>query len=236
MHWLWPPADLELADDEVHVWRVGLERPFGTFWPLLTAEEQARADRFHFARDRRRYVVGRGTVRTVLGRYLGVDPAALVLDVTKFGKPFLVNYALHFNLSHSQEVGLLAVCRGSVVGVDVEEKRPLSDLHSLASHVFSPTELQTLHALPPAQQPDGFFNAWTRKEAFIKAVGEGFSYPLKKFAVTLAPGDPAQIIQVQGSTEAATAWNLYLLPPLPGFASALVIKAGNWRLSCWQFG
>ncbi|MEZ4512088.1 MAG: 4'-phosphopantetheinyl transferase superfamily protein [Chloroflexota bacterium] len=236
MQWQWPPAELGLADDEVHVWRVGLERPFDTFWPLLSAAEQARAERFHFARDRRRYTVGRGTVRTVLAKYLGVDPASLVLDVTKFGKPFLVNHALHFNLSHSQEVGLLAVCRSSVVGVDVEEKRPLSDLHSLAAHVFSPVELQTLHALPPAQQPGGFFNAWTRKEAFIKAIGEGFSYPLKEFDVTLAPGDPAAIVQVQGSTEEAATWSLHLLPPLPGFASALVLKAGHWRLSCWHFG
>lgn len=235
MLWQWPPADLGLAEDEVHVWQVGLERPFDSFLPLLSAAERERAARFYFARDRQRYVVGRGVMRTVLGRYLGVDPAALVLDVTKFGKPFLLGHELQFNLSHSRDVGLLAVCRGSVVGVDVEEKRPLSDLFSLASHVFSPNEMATLHALPPDQQADGFFRAWARKEAFIKAVGEGFSYPLKAFDVTLAPDDPASIVQVQGSREAAAEWSLHVLPPLAGFASALVLQAGNWRLSCWHF-
>lgn len=235
MQWQWPPAELGLAEDEVHVWRVGLERPFDPFLPLLSVAERERAARFHFARDRQRYVVGRGVVRTVLGRYLGADPAALVLDVTKFGKPFLVGQALAFNLSHSRDVGLLAVCRSSVVGVDVEEKRPLSNLLSLAAHVFSPTELETLHTLPPAQQIEAFFNGWTRKEAFIKAIGEGFSYPLTTFDVTLLPQEPAKIVQVGGSAVAAAQWSLHLLPPLPGFASALVLKAGKWRLWGWEF-
>jgi 4'-phosphopantetheinyl transferase len=117
----------------------------------------------------------------------------------------------------------------------LEEKRPLSDLHNLAAHVFSATELQTLQTLPPEQQLEGFYNGWTRKEAFIKAVGEGFSYPLKTFDVALAPGDSARLLRVDGSAEGAAQWSLHLLPPLDHFAAALVLKAGAWRLSCWQF-
>ena len=133
-------------------------------------------------------------------------------------------------------MALFAFCWDSVVGVDVEGKRPLSDLHALAQQVFSPTELQTLHALPPAQQQDAFFRAWARKEAFIKAIGEGLSYPLKQFDVTLAPADPAKILRINQREKEAAAWYLTDLPPLPRFSSALVAAQGNWQLSCWQWG
>lgn len=233
----WPrgPENPQLARGAVHVWCAELSRPVEPFWPLLAHDEQMRANRFRFVRDKTRYVAARGILRLLLGAYLGVAPKTVLFEYSKFGKPFLLDGTLQFNVSHSHDVALFAFCWGSVVGVDVEGKRPLSDLHALAQQVFSPTELQALHALPHDQQQDAFFRAWARKEAFIKAVGEGFSYPLKQFDVTLAPADPAKILRINQSVAEATAWYLTDLPPLPDFSSALVVEQGIWQLSCWQW-
>jgi 4'-phosphopantetheinyl transferase len=178
----------ELAQDCVQVWRVstarnGLER----FAEVLSPDERARADRFHFERDRRSFVVCRGTLRRLLASYTGEDATAIRFDVGLHGKPSLSNEIkgdLRFNVSHSGELALLAFSRHQEIGVDVEFKRPDVDFLGLGETSFSRLEQTALSACAPADRANLFYEYWTCKEAFIKADGRGLSIPLDQFSVT----------------------------------------------------
>ncbi len=159
---------------------------------LLDATERARAERFHFARDRTRFVAAHAGLRRTLGAKLDAPPAALSLVTRPNVKPrFAASTGWHFNLSHSGGVALVAVTDAGPVGVDVEVLRDLPDMAAVAQEVFTPDERSALFALPQHDRAAGFFRAWTRKEAVIKATGEGFAADLKAFGVTLGPDAPA---------------------------------------------
>jgi 4'-phosphopantetheinyl transferase len=140
-------------------------------------------------------------------------------------KPSLPGGQLAFNLSHSQQVALFAFCRETAVGVDVEQIRPMPDGEEIAARFFSADDNARFLAVPPAQRDLAFFNCWTRKEAFIKAIGEGLSHPLDLFDVTLQPGEPARILRLHGRAELAARWSLTHLEPAPGFVGALALEA-----------
>lgn len=236
----WPiaPDEIELAADAVEVWLLDLAQPEEVrtqLSALLSYDEREQAQRFHFDVHRHRYVVGRGVLRLLLGSYLNMPPQEIVFAYGEQGKPYLSYSELEFNVSHAEDVALLAFSWGRAVGVDVEAIRPLSDAENVARISFSQKEFAEYTAVPEAQKPQAFFNCWTRKEAFIKAVGTGLSYPLSSFDVSLIPGEPAQLLQVQGSQAEAAKWRLQALNPLDGYVGALIAAGQEWRLNCWQW-
>jgi 4'-phosphopantetheinyl transferase len=239
--WQPPPAELALATDEVHVWRIALDPPADAVAALartLSDDELGRAARFHFDRDRVAFTVARGALRTLAGRYLGEPPARLVFGYRERGKPYLTAPpgALRFNLSHSGQRALVGFARDRELGVDVELRRELSDLIALAHTAFSPAEYAALCRLPPDAQPNAFFTCWSRKEAVIKATGEGVAQ-LAAFDVSLAPGEPARLLRFDGDPPGASRWSLHDLPEIPGYAAALAVErtAGAApRITCWD--
>ena len=236
----YPRRDL-IEGAEVHVWRASLKQPAEVLRALsatLAPEESERAGRFHFQKDRDAFVVARGALRDILGRYLGVPPRQVRFAYGEFGKPSVAAEAcgglpLRFNLSHSHEVACCAVACGREVGVDVEHLREGVEVMSLAGHFFSRGEVEALGALPPGQQLRGFFNCWTRKEAYIKARGEGLSHPLDAFTVSLEPGSPAALLSTERDPEEAARWSLTDLPFGDDYAAALACEGRapvlRWR-------
>lgn len=240
--WPLPPPNPPLGPDDLHVWVANQNRPqsqMDHFWLTLAEAEQARANRFYFDHDRRHYIVARGLLRLLLGRYLHIAPTEVAFVYGDHGKPDLApaqaQAGVRFNISHSHSVALLAFARERDVGVDVEQVRPLDDGEQIAERFFSKSEVAVFTAVPAAQKPQAFFNCWTRKEAFIKVIGEGLSCPLDSFDVTLKPGEPAELLQVKGSQEVAARWKLENLNPATGYAGAVIAEGQEWVLRCWQW-
>jgi 4'-phosphopantetheinyl transferase len=246
-------AARELASREVHVWSLWLDPPpdqVAALRSLLSPDEVERADRFRFDIHRRRFIVGRGILRRMLAAYTGIDPRALRFDYGPKGKPSLVpeqgGEALEFNLSHSEEMALYGVTRdlakdrqkGAVehgLGIDVEHLRPMPDAESIAERFFSVPERDVLRAVPAERKSDAFFNCWTRKEAYIKATGDGLSMPLDRFNVTLAPGEPARMVALDGDPRQGERWSMIHLNPSPGYVGAVAIEGHDWHLVCRQW-
>lgn len=229
------PVGALLEEDEIHLWSACLDPPEATVEdhvPTLSAEEQLRAARFVFPRDRRRFVVGRSVLRAMLGRYLGRDPRQIALAYGEQGKPRLADGGgdLLFNLAHAHELMVVALARGRELGVDLERIRPLDDVGGLAASVFAPEELATLRSLPPGSRQEAFFACWTRKEAFVKAGGEGIAHGLDRFEVSLRADEPAALRTVDGDSERAASWSLRELRPAPGYVGALAVESREIEL------
>jgi 4'-phosphopantetheinyl transferase len=239
--WNRPPEFLSLAQDDVHVWRAPLDVAPSTVDALtltLTPDELQRANRFRFYKGRLDFIVARGGLRAILGRYLQKDPRELRFEYASHGKPELahnlVEPALRFNLSHAHRLALYAICLGREVGIDIEWIRPEFPGEEVAKSFFSRGEVLALSSLPGGQQTEAFFNCWTRKEAYIKARGEGLSIPLEKFEVSLAPGEPARLLKVDGDPDETARWTLSELIPGPGYVSALAVRGLGREPLCWD--
>jgi 4'-phosphopantetheinyl transferase len=195
---------------------------------LLSADESERAERFAFERDRRRYIVARARLRQLLGERLGAAPESLRFVYKPHGKPALARCPgqrdLRFNVSHCSEVAAYAFAEGRELGVDVEEVRELADADDIAMRFFSRRERAAYMRLSVRERPQGFFNCWTRKEAFIKALGEGLSHPLEAFDVSLAPGKPARLLRVGGVPASRCGWTLSSFVPGPGLVGAVAVQ------------
>ncbi len=233
---------LTLQSDEVHVWRVSLEvdaAEVKSLAPVLSDDERARAARFSFHKDRENFTVARGILRVLLGRYLDLEPARLEFSYGPHGRPTLrdnnVVNEFCFNVSHSRGLALYAFTRQRQIGIDVEWIRSEMASEQIAERFFAPQEVATLRSLASEVQLEAFFNCWTRKEAFIKASGEGLSLPLNRFAVSLTPGKPAEILNIEGEAETAALWSLTEIRPGTGYVAALAVKGHDWRLKCWQW-
>jgi 4'-phosphopantetheinyl transferase len=204
---------------------------------LLSAEERERAARFYFARDRRRYVIAHAAMRVLLAAYTGSDASALRFATTGRSKPVLAAPALplplHFNLSHSGELALLAVTTDTELGVDVEVLRPIGERDALARRFFAPDEARALSRIVPAQRDLAFFLCWTRKEAYVKAIGEGLHLPLDRFAVTLDPDQSAYFLVIGDDANEAAAWSLHHLAPAAGYVGATAIRGHPRRIAGW---
>ncbi len=234
MHWSKNFPRSMLLDNEIHVYCAHLdEMNVDALLLLLSDDERARAERFHFDIDRRRFIARRGQLRLLLSRYLDVLPAQIAFAYSAHGKSYLPNQALHFNLSDAKPLALYAFARVPI-GIDIEHIYTMSDMDDVAALMFSQAENAVYRALPDEQKAEGFFNCWTRKEAFIKAVGEGLSYPLADFDVTLKPGDSAKILRIRENTQAYQAWSLYDLQPAADFCGALAIQGRGWHVSCYS--
>jgi 4'-phosphopantetheinyl transferase len=192
---------------------------------LLSDAERSRASRFAFDRDRRRYTVARARLRRLLSARLGVRPESVEFVYGAYGKPALAtrfaDSDLRFNLSHADDVAVYAIASGREVGIDVEAVREIPDADDIAARLFSRYEKEAYLALDPRHKPLGFFNCWTRKEAFIKALGEGLCHPLDRFDVSVAPGDPARILRVGAKSGDDCGWRMQSFSPAPGFVAAV---------------
>ncbi len=240
--WPFPPEPLVLADDEVHVWCVSLSLPpsrLRGLWPALSQDEQIRAARFYARRDRERYIVAHGLLRTILGLYLKMRPEQIGFCYGPCGKPDLCaeqsGTLLRFNLSKSHGLSLFAFTRGRGIGVDLERIRPQPADERIAGRFFSPREVAVLRRLPKEAQAEAFFNCWTRKEAYIKAKGAGLSLPLDQFEVSLTPGEPAALLSAKWDLQEAARWSLRALTPAPDYAAALAVEGHSWQLRCWRW-
>lgn len=235
--WQQPPPEPALLQEHVHVWRAALDQPAACVQRLsttLSADERARAARFYFERDRRRFIVGRGSLRTILGRYLGLQPEQLRFCYSAHGKPYL-DLALRFNLAHSHGLALYAITSGREVGVDVEYVHPITGLDRLVERFFSARERTALRALPASQKQEAFFNCWTRKEAYVKAIGDGLACPLDQFDVSLTPGKPARVLSVAGDSRRACRWFIQGVASAPGYVAAVATTGRSPQLQYWDF-
>jgi 4'-phosphopantetheinyl transferase len=265
LDWPKPPPSLRLEDSEVHVWAFVLDvtpETLKALAPILSQTELERAARFHFDTHRNRFVVGRAVLRSLLGRYLQTQPATLEFVYGAHGKPALAgalaNSGWQFNLAHSENLALLAVTRGGSIGVDVEYLRALPDADQLVARFFSAREQFAFKRLPAAQKTAAFFNLWTRKEAWLKATGDGIGHLLNQVEVSFLPGAPALLLnlpeplQHEEASSAApgfaasysrevhppeqpdtTSWSLHHLTPAPGFTGSLALATPASSLNCW---
>jgi 4'-phosphopantetheinyl transferase len=239
-HWQQAAHPPPLTTDDVHVWRIALEVGdplLSRLRDILSDDEQRRADRFYFEKDRRHFTAARGALRILLAGYLSGRPEVVRFAYNNYGKPRLAETDnqsdLRFNLTHSHGLALLAVTRGREIGVDVERVRDIErDGEALAERFFSPRETAVLHSLPPQLRREAFFHCWTRKEAYIKAQGKGLSLPLDQFDVSLHPDEPAVLLATQHNPQEAQRWSLQSLLPDEGYVGALAIEGHSWRLWC----
>ncbi len=218
------------ATGEVHVWRRRLDVADGCLRELevlLSDAERARAGRYRFPRDRRRFIVARATLRSLLGWYLCLAPETISLGAGTNGKPELDRtmhrLSLEFNLSHSDELALYAFALRRPVGIDVEHLDHAVDFLALAEKCFSDRELAVLRRLPVSAQKRAFFSAWTCKEAYLKAAGVGLHFPLCRVEVSLTPGASARLVSIDGSRPLANDWLMTELDLGEGFVSSLVV-------------
>ena len=235
------PVDTPEAGDEspargtVDVWSASLEPPAPLASHLagyLAPDERQRAERFVFSHDRDHFVAGRAFLRLLLGQYLGTEPRALRFSYGPNGKPALADNRadLHFNLAHSGPLAVCALARGCELGVDLERLRPLEDADSVARTAFSPWEVDRFESLPEAVRPRAFYETWTRKEAFLKALGHGLARPLDSFDVSLGPGEPPRLLRTLGDPTEADRFSLYAVDPEVGYVGAIAIPGKDWHV------
>lgn len=228
------PCDAEataapgLSDGDAHVWILPLTATSArslSLQGLLSAEELERAARFRFEKHRVHYALTRGMLRRLLGAYLSVSPHQIAFRYSSHGKPELPDRRLEFNISHTEGMAILGFTRGRRIGVDVEHVRSDFHVEEIAERFFSPAERAALRQVSPERRREAFFRIWTRKEAFIKAVGEGLSHPLHQFDVSL--DDTAQLIATRPDASEASRWRLENLTVAGGFAAAVAVATSG---------
>jgi len=242
--WRPGPARPEITREELHLWLARLDLPDQTvtlLYQTLSPDEQERARKLRFEEDKRRFVVARGALRAILGSYTGLPPAQVEFAYSPAGKPELAPEAggtsasLSFNLSHSGEIALYAICRDRRVGIDIEMLRPRMAEEHIAERFFSPQEVDALRSMPPEDQVRAFFRCWTRKEAYVKARGEGLAIPLDPFVVTLRPNEPAALLDAGDENEQAVHWFLHAINVAPGYEAAVAVDSKPSLLRYWLF-
>jgi 4'-phosphopantetheinyl transferase len=223
-------AAAALGSDQVQVWTAAVpdDKELTALNRMLSASERERAERFLVPEPRRQFVFGRALLRQLLGACLTIDPATVAFGSGPRGKPFLEQSAsdgdLRFNLSHSGSLVAVGLARGHEVGVDLEWMHHLAEWSPLAARIFSARELDELYALPEPQQREAFFNGWTRKEAYLKATGEGLTDTLPAIEVALAPGQEPRLLRLSGDADAARQWTMRAIPLPRGFAGTVAFE------------
>ncbi len=234
--WAAAPVSLSLGDRDVHVWRTRLDADDdGWRRHLLSEEEVVRADRFVRDIHGKRFTAARATLRVLIGRYLSIEASDVAFAYNELGKPSLASEfasrALEFNVSHSEDVALLAFSRGRELGVDIEHLSERPDFEKLARRYFSPAEVRSLTDVPSSERLPAFYRCWTRKEAYIKAKGRGLSISLSSFDVAFAPAEFPTLLRAEGGDAERARWRIHDIQPGGEFVGALVIEArGNVAL------
>jgi 4'-phosphopantetheinyl transferase len=231
-----------LGQAEAHVQITSLDRrqsELRFFESILAEDEVNRANRFRFEKDRERFVAGRGLLRVILSAYVGVPADELIFTYGSHGKPGLRRQedgqpAVQFNLAHSNGTAIYAITKDRPVGVDIEFVNHEFPIESVAERVFSKVEVAAFRSLPRDMQRTAFFKCWTRKEAFIKALGDGLSCPLSDFDVSLMPGQPAKLLHIRGASEEASRWYMEDIESVAGYAAAIVFSGPQCRMHITQ--
>ncbi len=212
--------------DRVEVWCAQLDQPpelLTEFAEILSADEKERAARYILGPIRDRFIVGRTILRLLLSNYLNKLPTEIEFAYGAHGKPYLTpETSLNFNLANSEELAVFAFAPTGRIGIDLEFIRPVTEMARIATSYFSEREKQQLFALPEAARQEAFFQCWTRKEAYLKALGDGLTHPLSTFSVTLGPNEPPRLLEVEGDVVEAQRWSLNSFIPSEGFIAALI--------------
>lgn len=240
--WPLPPTEQSLAAIDAHVWAACLDlpaEPLARLGATLSNDERQRAARFHFDRHRNRFIAGRGILRSLLASYVDCLPDELQFSYCPNGKPALsgrfADSALNFNLAHSEGLALIAVTRCSTVGVDVEKIRRVTDANELVERFFSPRENTLFQQLDDGEKKIAFFNLWTRKEAWLKATGEGIGHLLARVEVTFLPSEPARFLALPEHSGANANWLVSELKPAADFVGAIALPVVHPSIFHFQY-
>ncbi|HWQ52909.1 MAG TPA: 4'-phosphopantetheinyl transferase superfamily protein [Bryobacteraceae bacterium] len=227
--WNDPAGSLPWQPEAVHVWLALMPDGAQPDSSTLSAEEKDRASRLRFERDRSLFIHHHTALRAILSGYTGQAPEHMTLTAAQGGKPRLNPDCggWRFNLSHAGSAALVAVARGREVGVDIERVRPVAGAAAIAARFFAPPECGAMRDLPAASREAGFLACWTRKEAFIKATGEGLGRNLHSFTVPVEPADSGPW-RIEG-------WSVLALPPPPGYIAALAVEGEPPTVHCWRY-
>ena len=240
--WNAPIAELKLSGNDIHIWYAALDLPpeqLEIFSLTLSSDEKTRAERFHFDEHRQLFIASRGILRSILSRYSEIAPEQIQFNYGSRGKPEIAESCgvkkIKFNLSHSGKVALYAITRDREIGIDIEKIHPIADAEQIAQRFFSAKEYAWLSELSPSEKPEAFFELWTCKEAYLKAIGEGLAFGLDKFEILFSPSKPPEILTIQGNYQAAKPWFLQQLTPVLGYVGAVAVKADNPCFNYWQW-
>jgi len=240
-YWQIQKTGLNLSNNEVHLWHAKLDQSYEWIKKLthvLSSEEKKRAERFHFDKDRKRFIVTHGVLRTILSLYLDVEPSCLQIGCQSHGKPYVVeklnDEEICFNLTHSHSLLLFAFTRSRQIGVDIEYVRPIPEADQIVARFFSPNEHAMWQQLSEDQKQQAFFNCWTCKEAYIKAIGEGLSMPLDQFDVSFAIGKQIAFLSAKETSDRSYNWLFRAIQPDPGYIAALVVEGCSCQLEYWE--
>jgi 4'-phosphopantetheinyl transferase len=237
--WRTPPRSPALCENEVHVW--GVRGPFqdaalADSLDLLSPDERARANGYLRTADKHLFVVARVLARTALAQYLHRDPRSIAFDHGRHGKPSVAassHHRLGFNISHSGDIVVCAVAPVEAIGVDIERVRSTVSVDALAARHFSPAEREALGRWVPEARRAAFFTVWTRKEAYLKALGTGFSIAPESFTVAAAPDEPARLVAPAPDSK-SRAWSVADFEPAAGYAGAVVVEGSGWHYRFWN--
>jgi len=240
VNWVIPDNHPSLELHEVHVWKIGLlasQVRLEQLRTMLSDDELDRAGRFRFDRHRRRFITGRAVMRVLLGRYTGRLPESLGFSYNPQGKPSLKDEgSLEFNFTNSRDLSLLCVARRRQLGIDLEHLGRHADYAGIANRFFAEREIEELFSIPESRRHSAFLTGWTRKEAYIKALGTGLSLPLDQFAVTIDPEVDPLLISADDMPDEQDRWTFRHLQPEPGYVASLVVERGDWEIInyCWK--
>jgi 4'-phosphopantetheinyl transferase len=236
------PRNLQLEKDTIDIWCVSLdvdEPRLMSLYQVLSVEERSKAERMRIDAPRKHYVAARAILRYIIAAYMHEKPESLEFQYGPNDKPALSsgfsNKGVTFNMSHSHGTALYGVALGREIGVDIEKIRQDMSIIDLAKRFFSSREFEELMSLPAEDQTLGFFNCWTRKEAYLKATGQGLKFPLDNFDVSLSPGKPAELLEHRTDPEEVSLWTIAELDLGPAYAAALTVEGKGFTVSCKGF-
>ena len=238
-HWSLPPTDPSLSGDEVHIWCACLNQPdtfIGQMAQTLSADELKRAERFHFLEHRNQFILTHGLLRRLLANYTNIEADRITFGYGRNGKPYLLEKfsreKIRFNLSHSNGYALFAFSCEREIGVDIEHICEFADMDKVADQVFSTNEMAILRSIPKPEKNEVFYKFWTRKEAYLKATGEGLSAALETIDMSSHPTNAAAFVDERGNSKDKKHWFVQDLRPVSGFAAAFAVEGGKMRHSC----
>lgn len=236
--WNFPYGKITLLKNEVHIWRSKLlftTKQLNNFFSFLSNDEKNKAFKFSFKSDMNNYVASKAILRLILSRYLNLSPVDIVFYKNYYGKPFVLDKKIGFNMSHSNEYAIYAIAEHKMIGIDIEYIKESFDELAIAGKFFSNIEVQELKSVPEISRKEAFFNCWTRKEAFIKAKGTGLSTPLDSFDVSVISRESAESISIKMDNEEQNDWYLQNLNITSGYSSALVSQKKPDSIKYWDW-